>query len=144
MKISNVKDIYRGLDHTIILTYDNQIYGLGSNEYGQLGHNEIRRYKDPFKIKLSNVREVVCSVHHSFAITYTDELFAWGRNNNIQLGLGKEYTIYAPRKVQIENVKQVYCPSNILTVIVTWSGEIYYSGLWRNVRSKVPKKIFPF
>ena len=141
LELSNVKDISHGYNHNITLTYDNQIYGWGSNGSSQLGLKECRRYRTPTLIELSNVREVICAFHHSFAITYTNELYAWGQNSKEQLGVGENKEVLIPCKVAIENVKQVYCPFDYLTIIITWSDEVYYCGIWQGYKSNIPERL---
>ena len=136
LELPSIKDIVCGVDHITALTYDGQIYGWGNINY--------TRYTTPILLNLSDVREVISEYHHSFAITNKNELYAWGLNKDGQLGICDDEIVYTPHKVQIENVKEICCPFDYLTVIITWSGEVYYLGIWLGVKSNTPKKIFPF
>ena len=50
--IKRVKEAVGGWGHSLILTYDGEIYTWGYGNDGQLGHNSKESYKKPTKIEI--------------------------------------------------------------------------------------------
>jgi alpha-tubulin suppressor-like RCC1 family protein len=89
-------DIAAGLDHVIIVETFGTVWTLGSNEYGQLGREDLkaregvtdyesRRLDLPFKAK-----SVACGASSSFLIDANHQLWACGRNTLGALGLASK------------------------------------------------------
>jgi len=100
-----IKDISCGDYHTILLTDNGNIYGFGSNKYGQLG---IDNYDEdiiyPTKLKFSNVLSICCGDNHSMInteeglyILYKNKQFKniheIKLNNILTMSCGKDFSL---------------------------------------------------
>jgi len=87
---SNIKQLYGGDFHTMLLTDENKVYACGENSYGQLGlgdNNEINTFTR-IPNTPSNVTQLCCSFNHTLLLTDDDTVYACGDNSYGQLGLG--------------------------------------------------------
>jgi hypothetical protein len=133
-----IKDISCGDYHTILLTNKGDIYGFGSNKYGQLG---IDNYDDdiiyPMKLNLTNVLSICCGDNHSM-INTKDGLYIFYKNNQLKnihkinlnniltMSCGKDYSLILtesglfgfnllnliPITINIQNVNSLSCGFN--------------------------------
>lgn len=106
---TRIEAVALGLDHTILVTDNGEVYTFGSNKHGQLGYVlETKNSRDeavqtsPRKVvgplKKENVIGAAASRVHSVVFTAA-ELYTWGTNNG-QLGYdtaGQQQSV--PRKV---------------------------------------------
>ena len=86
----DVRQIVCGSCHTLILSDEGAVYGLGNNSHGQLGqpvrHQPV--VSRPTKIAFAGeVAQMACSSTHSVIQTATGELYSCGLNSCGQLGL---------------------------------------------------------
>ncbi|KAJ5078141.1 claret isoform a [Anaeramoeba ignava] len=97
-----IKDIVYGYQSIYLLTSNQNVYGIGSNKFGQLSlsskiiikkhknlNRKIRKTQKPILI-MKNVSKVFsgASSEHVFLLNSNQELFGCGRNNHGSLGLG--------------------------------------------------------
>jgi len=76
-----------GLDHTMAINTEGQLWAWGENRYGQLGDGSTYSKYNPVRVGMSaNWVHVSAGNHHTMAINNVGQLFAWGSNNG-QLGL---------------------------------------------------------
>ncbi|KAJ5068603.1 hypothetical protein M0811_02545 [Anaeramoeba ignava] len=102
-----IEDIVSGWNSTYLLTSNQNAYGIGSNEYGQLGLDpETLEEKEKPILMMKNVSKIfsgICS-YHVFLLNSNQELFGCGDNNYGQLGLRKskrkQTRIYNLTKIQ--------------------------------------------
>jgi len=91
----DVQQIVCGSCHTLILSGEGAVYGLGNNSHGQLGQ-PVRQQpvvSRPTKIAFaSKVAQLACSSTHSVIQTATGELYSCGLNSCGQLGLNPDTT----------------------------------------------------
>eukprot|EP00913_Durusdinium_trenchii_P002939 g2726.t1 len=73
--------------HFLALFSTGDLYGWGSNQFGQLGDGTREERHQPVFI-LKEVATVCAGWYHSLATLQTGETLAWGRNNCGQLGDG--------------------------------------------------------
>lgn len=69
-----------GIFHTCYVTRSGQVYGMGGNNFGQLGNGTKKRSLVPILCKTligKRVASISCG-HHSAAVTEEGELFVWG------------------------------------------------------------------
>lgn len=68
----------------------NQVYTLGSNQYGQLGIEDMSKIKSfPVLVDLKRVTLIACGGNCSFAILESGQVLSWGEGLNGATGLGK-------------------------------------------------------
>ena len=80
---------------TLLLADDNQLFAVGSNEYGQLGRGH-RNTDDPDNrvprpvtgFGLERITQIAAGYGHCAAVTEGGKLFLWGRNTFGQCGTG--------------------------------------------------------
>ena len=93
---SHVVSIKCGPDYTMMLTKSGNLFGCGSNHFGQLGfsnvdNNSILHYRSTFHKINFNKNEFITSVHcgrkHIIATTKHGEFYGWGFNKHGELGM---------------------------------------------------------
>jgi len=81
-----------GESHTIFIS-DGDLYGVGSNKYGQLGFAELYESNNVLKLKHINPNEPVLRVesgkNHVVYENYQNQILGMGDNSYGQLGLGE-------------------------------------------------------
>ncbi|KAJ5075855.1 hypothetical protein M0811_06717 [Anaeramoeba ignava] len=92
-----IQDIVSGSNSIYLLTSNHNVYGIGSNIYGQLGSKKLINSEKPI-LMMKNVSKIFSgnSSKHVFLLNSNQELFSCGDNGCGQLGLGK------PRRKEIE------------------------------------------
>ncbi|EDV21812.1 uncharacterized protein TRIADDRAFT_59918 [Trichoplax adhaerens] len=151
-----IKLISCGLNHTILLLQDGQIYSCGSNDYGQTGrqrNNKRFARIDAFEsMRITNVSSN--GANHNLAINDKNCIYAWGDNSDGQLGVTDQNLkqfYRTPRQIKSLSkfaVVQVACgQSHSLAVIndgtvFSWGSNRYGQlGIDSNVSSVEPKQI---
>ena len=102
-----------GNEHSLIISKDKNVYGVGSNEAGLLGLSDIKlkTYK-PIKINFFNkigtkkienyngkMVDISCGTMHNLALTEDGKVFSWGSMQGGQLGLPSEFIINKNKKL---------------------------------------------
>ncbi|KAJ5070490.1 regulator of chromosome condensation [Anaeramoeba ignava] len=87
-----IEDIVSGRFSIYLLTSNQNVYGIGSNEYGQLGFdsNTLPKTEKPI-LMMKNVSKIFSgnTSNHVFLLNSNQELFGCGYNSHGQVGLGK-------------------------------------------------------
>ena len=102
-KLYNVyaESISCGNEHTLILTSNKEVYGIGSNEDGVLGYNDItmKTYK-PLLIHFGEkdeytkkIVQISSGTIHNLALTENGKVFSWGAAMGGQLGHDEKFLI---------------------------------------------------
>ncbi|KAJ5076172.1 regulator of chromosome condensation [Anaeramoeba ignava] len=101
-----IEDIVSGDNSIYLLTSNQNVYEIGSNQYGQLGFDSetLEKTEKPI-LMMKNVSKIFSGnfSNHVFLLNSNQELFGCGDNRNGQLGLGesiKETKIYKLTKIQ--------------------------------------------
>ena len=100
--LNSWNDISAGVDYSIALDSNNQLWAFGKNDHGQLGLNDDVPRRLPAKLPLSNWQSVDAGANHVLVVNSSKELWAFGSNNYGQLGLGDLSDRYEPTKVNSE------------------------------------------
>ncbi len=94
LKISVAK-ISTGKSHSLLLSTDGAVYATGSNEFGQLGLGEGKKYSDgvssftPIPQLTSNVKDIACGHDYSVACSENEGyVYTFGHPEYGQLGHG--------------------------------------------------------
>ncbi|CAG2163198.1 unnamed protein product [Oppiella nova] len=118
-----------GAGHTLALTENGEVYGWGSNEWGQVGINSIQQVVSvPTRIAIYiKFSSVSCGDYHSMALTGRTSVYSWGRNNFGQLGhFGCEKEI-GPTSILMSNVRTIISTGNNSYVLTNY-GDINVYG----------------
>jgi alpha-tubulin suppressor-like RCC1 family protein len=84
-----VKQVAAGVDHSMVLTRDGDVFTWGSGNAGQLGHGNMDHQNVPKRVEdLTNVTDIAAGSYHSLAVVDGWTMYTWGGNCNGQLGLG--------------------------------------------------------
>ncbi|KAJ5078525.1 claret isoform a [Anaeramoeba ignava] len=101
-----IEDIFSGSNSIYLLTSNQNVYGIGSNQYGQLGFDSetLPKTEKPI-LMMKNVSKIFSGNSSSsvFLLNSNQELFGCGYNYYSQLGLGesrKEAKIQKLTKIQ--------------------------------------------
>ena len=93
LSYKNIQQFHNGLDFVLAITSDNELYGWGSNQYGQLAKQVMTdNIRKPYIIDINNliVKEISCGSHHTLMLTTDGMVYGWGENILGQIGCGKE------------------------------------------------------
>ncbi|KAJ5067836.1 claret isoform a [Anaeramoeba ignava] len=102
-----IKDIASGYCAVYLLTSNQNAYGIGSNDHGQLGFDsETLEETDKPILMMKNVSKIFSgnSSDHVFLLNSNQELFGCGNNRNGQLGLGKSRKETIQKLTKIQNI----------------------------------------
>ncbi|WP_225637130.1 RCC1 domain-containing protein [Streptomyces solaniscabiei] len=82
------QEVSAGGWHSLALDQGGNVWGWGSNDFGQVGHGGALTYtRSPVPIGL-NALSISAGMDHSLAVTLNQEVAVWGRNTWGQLGDG--------------------------------------------------------
>ena len=133
---SKLKQINCGSSHSLFLTIKGNVYGCGSNVYGQLGtkyisNNGIQKISD-----IHNIVSVGCCQSSSFIWDINGILRSFGRNNAGQLGINKpqvKNTTQNDMKLVLNGrkIKKYSCGYAYIGVILN-TNELYMFGVNTN------------
>lgn len=147
--LNNIKKVvYNEHCEVMAINYNNELYGWGNNQSGNLGLGHCNTQSTPIKIPLLNVKDVVLSRIHTLAIKCDGELYSWGDNKFGQLGLGNSDDYNIPQKVKLSNVRKVFC--NVWSSFaITDTNELYswgsnhsgQLGLGHDNHVNIPRKV---
>ncbi|KAJ5074767.1 insulin-like growth factor binding proteinn-terminal [Anaeramoeba ignava] len=103
-----IQDIVSGWNSIYLLTSNQNAYGIGSNDYGQVGFDSKTTQTQKPILMMKNVSKIFSgnSSNHVFLLNSNQELFGCGNNEYGQLGLGesrKEET-KIPKLTKIQNI----------------------------------------
>ena len=127
----NVKSIYCGYSHTLMLKNDGTLWGCGGNAYGELGLGDTdnRNMFTQITTNTYDVKSVYCSNNHTIILKNDGTLWGSGYNNYGQLGLGdkKDRNTFVQMTTNVNNIKSVYC-GGYYTLILKNDGTLWGSG----------------
>ncbi|KAJ5079893.1 hypothetical protein M0811_04206 [Anaeramoeba ignava] len=91
-----IEDIVSGYNTIYLLSSNQNVYGIGSNEYGQLGFDSETLYKTEKPIlMMKNVSKIFSGIssYYVFLLNSNQELFGCGYNETNQVALPESITI---------------------------------------------------
>lgn len=104
---TEIKKICCGENHTLILLTNGQVFGCGSNHFGELGKGKlIKRVPIPQQIILSNnkilqIKEIACGLRFSVFLTTEGEIYCTGFGTSF----GYSSEIFNPIKINQNNFR---------------------------------------
>ncbi len=132
---SEVKGVYVGADHTLVLKNNNTLWAVGRNDYGQLGlgytGNQTSFIQVPFDG--SSIKAVYAAGHHTLILKNNETLVAAGANFYGQIGLGDTTNNQTSFTSVPEgyNIKDVYTGYGH-TMILKNNGTLWATGVDTN------------
>ena len=99
----NIVALSAGNEHFLALDEDNIIWGLGQNNWGQIGDGTTTYALTPTQVAFptnATILQIEGGGTHSAALTSDGYVYTWGRNNNGQLGfISDDEFVYVPTRV---------------------------------------------
>ena len=109
----DIKSVYCGGYHTLILKNDGTLWGCGDNSCGQLGlGNTINRNTfTQITTNADNIKEICCGYNHTLILKNDGTLWSCGENDVGQLGLGDKTskTTFTKITTNTDDIKSVCC-----------------------------------
>ncbi|XP_019887375.1 probable E3 ubiquitin-protein ligase HERC4 isoform X1 [Ooceraea biroi] len=123
-----------GVEHSVALTNDGEVYSWGSNMDGQLGLGsnvgcELKPTRIPALAAVPIVF-IACGGHHTIAISKSGVVYAWGLNTFGQLGLNDDINRSGPFQLPtLRNAKVCYAAcGEEFSVFLTIDGGVFTCG----------------
>ncbi len=138
-RYTEIKDIYTGSNHTMILLTNGDLYGVGLNSSGQLGLGSTSNVFIFTKVDITDVISVACGSSHTMIIQGTESngilsstgtLLGAGSNSSGQLGIGSfssPINVFTSHTTPMTGVSHVACGSNH-TIILSSTGTLSGTG----------------
>ena len=128
----NIKEIYCGNYHTLILENDGTLWGCSYNGYGGLGLGDTaHRYTfTQITTNTDNIKDVYCGGSYTIILKNDGTLWGCGENSYGQLGLGDtaNRNTFTQITANTDNIKEIYCGENH-TFILKNDGTLWSCGL---------------
>ena len=103
-----VTQIAAGGDNSLFLKSDGSLWGMGYNDYGQLGDGTYNQTNCPEQIVASNVTAIAAGAIHSLFLKSDGSLWGMGYNGNGELGNGTYNSMTnRPQQIVASNVKAI-------------------------------------
>ncbi|XP_043268857.1 E3 ubiquitin-protein ligase HERC2 [Venturia canescens] len=148
-------DISCGLEHTLMLAENGDVYSMGLGTRGQLGHCDLEDSDEPKLVEALaglKVSQISAAGWCSAAVVEEGDLYVWGWNNEGQLGLGDDQKVVAvPTVVDFKDeceetlelrIVKVQCTSSFV-ICLTDNGELWGCGSNKYGQMGQDKKLFP-
>ena len=116
--------------HFFILLIDGSLYGMGLNDFGQLGNNKLTTQTFPTLIRQpwsSSIKKITTGRSHSLFLLENNELYGCGSNLCGQLGLGNLEKQLVPTLLGLNNIRDIACGYEH-SLVCTNDGELYSFG----------------
>ena len=127
----DIKSVYCGWNHTLILKNDGTLWGCGQNNFYELGLEDTanRNIFTQIATNVDNIKEIYCGTNHTFILENDGTLWGCGRNDYGQLGLGdnNNRTTFTQITTNTNNIKEIYCGYDH-TIILKNDGTLWSTG----------------
>jgi alpha-tubulin suppressor-like RCC1 family protein len=101
-----------GLNFTVFLTRQGQLYTCGTNTHGQLGHFDTQDRPTPKIIELLegvvSVVQIAAGPSYVLAVTDNGVVYSFGSGSNLCLGHGEQHDEFRPRAIQTFRRKDIH------------------------------------
>ena len=122
-------------DHSFVYTLDNELYGFGKNNYGQIGIHSPMNIAFPVLISYnfdSSIIQIDCGYYHSMFLTLNGSVYGCGTNKYGQLTSGYPIDFtddkYSIIKLEMfSNVKCIACTTHA-SMLCDINGVLYTFG----------------
>ena len=107
--VDDIKSVYCGGDHTLILKNNGTLWGCGDNSHGQLGlgNTTNRTTFTQITTNVDNIKSVYCGGYQTLTLENDGTLWSVGYNGDGRLGLGDtshRYT-FTQVTINVDNIK---------------------------------------
>ena len=117
----NIKSVYCGGFHTIILKNDGTLWGCGQNTQAQLGlgDGDCRTTFTQITANANDIKSICCGGYHTLMLKNDGTLWGCGYNWQGQLGLGDTdvRTTFTQITTNTDNIKSVYCGDHYTLIL---------------------------
>ena len=116
--VNDIKSVYCGNNHTIILKNDGTLWGSGYNRLGHLGLGDTTN-RNIFTKITTDIKSAYCGSEYTVALKNDGTLWACGDNHYGQLGLGDTTNRKTLTQVttNADDIKSVYCGGNYTSIL---------------------------
>lgn len=121
---NDIQAIFCGPENSFCLSFDQILWGFGSNEFGQLGSNNNDKLSLPSIIPIDGVNDVACGPRHTLFRT-PNCIYGCGSNQDGKLGFGSYdhfsiingkdgLIVFAlPGNSESNPITEVFCPTKL-------------------------------
>lgn len=106
------KQVAAGLNFTVFLTRQGQVYACGSNTHGQLGHGDTLDRPTPKIVEVlegvGSVVQIAAGPSYVLAVTDSGAVYSFGSGSNFCLGHGEQHDEFQPRAIQTFRRKGIH------------------------------------
>lgn len=129
---NKISKIACGNSYTMVLSSNGKLYGVGRNNYYQIGAPETETYAHlqlVESLKDIHIVDVACGDEHTVCVSSDHKVYGFGKNSHYQLGNTKGLSQQPHRIASLENfkIKKVECGSRF-TIVLTDDGKLYGFG----------------
>ena len=134
VEIKNIIKISTGNSHSLLLSENGNIYGLGSNSWGELGlSNHFHKTTIAIHIsKISNIIDISAGDGFSLILNNEGRAYSFGNNTYDQLGLGEKYgdrnSVYFPTLISTINNIISISAGYVHSLFLDKYGHVYSCG----------------
>jgi len=120
--------------HSVLVTMDRKALTFGRNQFGQLGHPDLKTFEKPTPVKELdgyNIISAACGRNHTLFLTDLGTVYACGDNKSGQCGVGNACaTILKPTRINYggPSIVKIACGAEF-SVILDIKGNLYTFGL---------------
>lgn len=127
--ISNIKAIAAGAELSLFLRADGTVWGVGSNQGGQIGDGTFHNRLDPVQtVGMEDVVAISTGGVHSLFLRADGSVWATGDGGFAQLAGHSENRVHTPFRLPVETaVRAAFATSSRATALVTVDGELLMS-----------------
>ena len=93
--------------HSLLLKSDGSLWGMGANQYGELGDGTFNQTNRPEQILASNVTTIAAGNLHTLLLKSDTSLWAMGDNKYGELGDGTYNNTNRPEQILASNVTAI-------------------------------------
>ena len=125
--VDNIKSIYCGYTHTLILKNDSTLWGCGINNHGQLSLGDTPS-KSTFIQITTNIKLIYCGLYCTLILKNDSTLWGCGQNSSSQLGLKdtSDRTIFTIIGINTNDIKCFANDYGIPDIIKIYDTKIGY------------------
>ena len=113
-----IQAIAAGIQHSLLLSCQGQVYTFGNNSYGQLGHSHYMA--SPARISVEEkIVSIVAGYFHTLLLDDKGQVWATGSNSHGQLGLGNIMRRKFPERIVFDQlVRSIHAQGNHSAIVV--------------------------